>query len=108
VFRHFATKDDLLAAIVLDRIDHLDAIGQRLCESAGPGAALLGFPTVPAHQRQQRDLSSLREAGERAAEATRARARLYRTVHTLVDRARDHGTVRADLTRTHRIPPLCL
>jgi AcrR family transcriptional regulator len=107
VFRHFATKDDLLAAIVLDRIDALNAVGENLLEAADPGAALLEFLTVAAHQRQQRDLSFLQEAGELNAEVTRVRARMFQTVHTLVDRAREHGAVRADITGTDVILLMC-
>ena len=107
VFRHFATKDDLLAAIVLDRIDALNAVGERLLDAADPGAALLEFLTVAAHQRQQRDLSFLQEAGELNAEVTRVRAQMFHTVHTLVDRAREHGAVRADVTGTDVILLMC-
>jgi AcrR family transcriptional regulator len=43
VFRHFATKDDLISAIVLDRLNALNTVGERLLEAADPGAALLEF-----------------------------------------------------------------
>ena len=107
VFRHFATKDDLLAAIVLDRIDALNAVGERLLDAADPGAALLEFLTVAAHQRQQLDLSFLQEAGELNAEVTTVRAQLFHTVNMLVDRAREHGAVRADVTGTDVILLMC-
>jgi AcrR family transcriptional regulator len=107
VFRHFATKDDLIAAIVLDRIDALNAVGARLLEAADPGAALLEFLTVAAHQRQQRDLSFLQEAGELTAEVTRVRTQMFHTVHRLVDRAREHGAVRADVTGADIILLMC-
>src|SRR5882757_3094899 len=100
VFRHFATKDDLISAIVLDRVNVLNAVGERLLEAADPGAALLEFLTVAARQRQQRDLSFLQEAGELNAEVARSRAQMFRTVIMLVDRAREHGAVRADVTGT--------
>jgi AcrR family transcriptional regulator len=98
VFRHFATKDDLLAAIVLDRIDALSAAGEQLLNAADPGAALLEFLTVAAHQRQQRDLSFLQEASELNADVIRARDHMFHVVHKLVDRARECGAVRADVT----------
>ncbi|GAA2103401.1 TetR/AcrR family transcriptional regulator [Actinomadura alba] len=107
VFRHFATKDHLLAAIVLDRIDALNAVGERLLKAADPGAALLEFLTVAAHQRQQRDLSFLQDAGELPAEVTRARAQMFHTVHALVDRAREHGVVRVDVTGADVILLMC-
>ncbi len=107
VFRHFATKDDLLDAIVLDRIDALSTVGDQLVSAADPGAALLEFLTVAAHQRQQRDLSFLQEAGDLNADVIRAREQLFRTVHKLVDRAREHGAVRADVTGTDIILLMC-
>ncbi|MEV4758664.1 helix-turn-helix domain-containing protein [Micromonospora sp. NPDC049559] len=107
VFRHFATKDDLIAAIVLDRIDALNAVGEKLLEAADPGAALLEFLTVAAHQRQQRDLSFLQEAGGLTAEVTRVRDEMFQTVHRLVDRARAHGAVRADVTGSDILLLMC-
>jgi AcrR family transcriptional regulator len=107
VFRHFATKDDLLAAIVLDRIGALSAAGERLLQAADPGAALLEFLTVAAQQRQQLDLSVLQGAGELNPEVARVRAQMFQTVHALVERARQHGTVRADVTGTDVILLMC-
>ncbi|MCO6006910.1 TetR/AcrR family transcriptional regulator [Actinoallomurus purpureus] len=107
VFRHFATKDDLIAAIVLDRINALNAVGEQLLEAADPGTALLEFLTAAARQRQQRDLSFLQEAGELNAEVTQARTKMFRTIHTLLDRAREHGAVRADVTGTDIILLMC-
>lgn len=107
VFRHFATKNDLIAAIVLDRIDALNAIGEELLDAADPGAALLEFLTVAAHQRQQRDLSFLHESGELPTEVIRAREKMSDNVHRLVDRARRHGAVRADVTGADIILLMC-
>jgi AcrR family transcriptional regulator len=107
VFRHFATKDDLLAAIVFDRIDALNTVGERLLAAADPGAALLEFLSVAAHQRQQLDLSFLQEAGELNPEVTRVRAQMFQTVHALVERAREDGTVRADVTGADVILLMC-
>lgn len=107
VFRHFASKDDLIAAIVLDRVDALNTVGERLLDAADPGGALLEFLTAAAHQRQQRDLSFLQEAGELTAEVTRVRTRMFHIVHTLVDRAREHGAVRTDVTGADVILLMC-
>ncbi|GGR67044.1 TetR family transcriptional regulator [Micromonospora fulviviridis] len=107
LFRHFATKDDLLAAIVLDRIDALKTVGEQLLDAADPGAALLEFLTVAADQQRQRDLSFLQEAGELNADVTRAREQMFRSVHKLVDRAREHGAVRADITGADVILLMC-
>ncbi|MET7426729.1 helix-turn-helix domain-containing protein [Dactylosporangium sp. NPDC005555] len=107
VFRHFATKDDLIAAIVLDRVDELTTAGERLRGAADPGAALLEFLTVAAHQRQQRDLSFLHGAGDVDPAVTEARDRMYRTVDDLVARAREHGALRDDVTGTDVVLLMC-
>lgn len=107
VFRHFASKDELIAEIVLDRITELNAVGERLLAAADPGAALLEFLTVAARQRQQRDLSFLQEAGELRADVVDCRTRLYEIVAALVDRARAHGAVRDDVTGTDLVLLMC-
>jgi AcrR family transcriptional regulator len=107
VFRHFPTKDDLIAAIVLDRIQALSTIGERLLDSDDPGAALLEFLTAASHQRQQRDLSFLQEAGDNLPEVGKARTTMFQTIHALVDQARDHGAIRPDITGTDVILLMC-
>jgi AcrR family transcriptional regulator len=107
VFRHFATKDELLAAIVLDRIEALTTLGEKLLGATDPGDALLQFLPAAARQRQQNDLSFLAGAGELNAEVTRARDRMHRTIHELVDRAREHRAIRADITGTDVILLMC-
>lgn len=89
------SKDDLLATIVLGRIDKLNAVGEQLLDAADPWAALLEFLTVAADRQQQRDLSFLQEAGDLNADVTRAREQMFRTVHKLVDRARENGAAAA-------------
>ncbi|OIK02895.1 TetR/AcrR family transcriptional regulator [Streptomyces monashensis] len=107
VFRHFPTKDDLIAAIVLDRIQALTAIGERLLDSDDSGAALLEFLATAAHQRQQRDLSFLQEAGDTRPEVGNARTAMFQTIDTLVDRARADGAIRPDVTGTDVILLMC-
>ncbi|HEX5117390.1 MAG TPA: helix-turn-helix domain-containing protein [Pseudonocardiaceae bacterium] len=107
VFRHFATKDDLIAAILLDRMNALNAFGERLVDAPDPAAGLWEFLVAAGEQRQQRDLSFLQDAGEPNAEVTAARTRMFRTIDTLVDRARQHGVVRADITGTDIVLLMC-
>lgn len=107
VFRHFPTKDDLIAAIVLDRIQALAALGERLLHSNDPGAALLEFLAAAAHQRQQRDLSFLQEAGDTHPEVGNARTAMFQTIDTLVDRARADGAIRPDVTGADVILLMC-
>ncbi|MFD7655997.1 TetR/AcrR family transcriptional regulator [Actinosynnema sp. NPDC059797] len=107
VFRHFPTKDDLVAAVVLDRITLLSAAGERLIDAADPGGALLEFLTVAARLRQRLDLSFLQGADKLGEEASRAQAHLFEVVHALVDRARDHGAVRPDITGPDVVLLMC-
>lgn len=107
VFRHFATKDDLIAAIVTDRINVLNEVGESLLDAADPGAALLEFLTFAAQQRQERDLSFLHETGQLTAAISTVQTQMFRTIHALVDRAREHGAVRADVTGADVILLMC-
>jgi AcrR family transcriptional regulator len=107
VFRHFPTKDDLIAAIVLDRVELLAGLGERLLSAEDAGVALLEFLTAAAHQRQQRDLSFLHGSGDASPAVAEARTRMFRTVEALVDRARAHGAVRDDVTGADVILLMC-
>lgn len=106
VFRHFPTKDDLVAAIVLDRIAGLTAEGERLRTAQDAGVALLEFLTIAAGQRERLDLSFLQ--GDLGVEVTRAQARMTSVIHALVDRAREQGAVRADVTGTDVVLLMCV
>src|SRR3982074_532151 len=46
VFRHFATKEDLIAVIMGEMIDSLVTVGLGLSDAADPAAALLQFMTT--------------------------------------------------------------
>lgn len=98
VFRHFATKDELIAAILIDRMAALSDLGEALREADDAGAALREFLTAAAMQRQERDLSFLAAASEAMPDVDRARGRMMTAIDRLVVRAREHGAVRADVT----------
>ncbi|BCJ33826.1 TetR family transcriptional regulator [Actinocatenispora thailandica] len=107
VFRHFANKEALIAAILIDRMDELNTVGERLGDADDPGAALHEFLTVAAQQRQERDLSFLAAASESIPEVTRVRNRMFVNLDRLVDRARTAGAVRADVTTTDVFLLMC-
>jgi AcrR family transcriptional regulator len=107
VFRHFATKEDLIAAIVLDRVEVLIQAGHELQAAEDPGDALLEFMTIASEQRQERDLSFLQGVNDGNAEVSRVQLRLQQTIDTLVDRARAQGTVRDDITGTDLFLLMC-
>jgi AcrR family transcriptional regulator len=107
VFRHFATKEELIAAIVSGHFAALTAVGRELMDSTDPGAALLEFLTVAAEEMQQHDLTFLQEISEGDAAVTELRNELHATVGSLVDRARAAGAVRPDVTGTDVFVLIC-
>jgi AcrR family transcriptional regulator len=110
-FRHFATKDDLVAAIVTADLLELNAVGQQLLaapDAVTPsgGGALLDFLSA-AGQRQQRDVSFLMRANPANADVAASRAQLFETVSALVRRAQGSGIVRSDVTGVDVILLMC-
>ncbi len=98
VFRHFATKEDLIASIVAANIATLITVARRLADASDPGAALLEFLTVAADERQQHDLTFLQQASQGDPRVTAARDELLACIGVLVDRARTSGAIRPDIT----------
>ncbi|MFC3743821.1 TetR/AcrR family transcriptional regulator [Paractinoplanes deccanensis] len=107
VFRHFPTKEDLLAAVVLDRIEDLAALAARLANADDAGAALLEFMDEAAGRQQQLDLSFLRESGEVNERLAGARERLFAAIIALVERAQAAGAVRGDISGMDVILLMC-
>lgn len=106
VFRHFPTKDDLVAAIVLDRVTRLTALATELSTAADAGAALLEFMRFAARQRHQLDLSFL--SGDLGADVSSAQERMTQAITALVDRARVEGALRPDVTGTDVMLLMCV
>lgn len=107
VFRHFASKEDLVAAIVCNHFDELTVVAGRLLDSPDPGAALLEFMIVAVEGLQQHDLAFLHMSTEGDSTVAEMRSRLHASVDLLVDRARTASAVRDDLTGTDVLLLLC-
>ncbi|PQP43606.1 TetR/AcrR family transcriptional regulator [Mycolicibacterium austroafricanum] len=107
VFRHFPTKEDLIAAIVSEHIAVLAAAARRLADSPDPGAALLEFLTIAADRRQRHDLTFLQSASDGDPRVTEVRDALHANLETLVDRARTSGAIRADITEADVFLMMC-
>jgi AcrR family transcriptional regulator len=100
VFRHFATKDDLIAAIMGEMLDSLAATGAGLSAAADPAAALLEFMTAGT-ELLARDRAFCEVVGRPSLQQPAVRAgidRLCEVVETLTERARREGAIRPDIT----------
>ncbi|KOG60213.1 hypothetical protein ADK77_36445 [Streptomyces antibioticus] len=100
VFRHFSTKEDLLASIVSENQNTLVTIGERLAQTAAPAEALLEFMAA-AIELQIRDRAFCQVAHGEARNHPDVRnglAALDAITTTLTDRARAHGAIRQDIT----------
>lgn len=107
VFRHFATKEDLIGAIIGEHLAALATVARALVDAQDPGAALLEFLVVAADKQQQRDLAFLQSVIGNDPMVTRLREQLYLALEQLVDRARRSGDVRSDITATDVWVLLC-
>ena len=107
VFRHFATKEELVAVVVGGHFASLSAVAGELRESADPTGALLEFLTVAAEQLQHQDLVFLQEVTEGDPRVTECRNQLHAGTNALVDRAQEAGGIRSDVTGSDILLILC-
>lgn len=98
LFRHFPTKEDLLKAVFVGRMQRLARSAEALADAADPGAALFHFFTTVVDQAATKNalVDALTESGLAITEAA-APAGLRDALSTLLRRAQDAGTVRPDL-----------
>lgn len=106
-FRHFATKDELITAIVEPHFVDLIATGERLLDATDAGAALLEFLTEAAAQRQRGDVAFLMRASNAPARVAQLRDQFFAAIDRLVQRACATGAIRADITATDVILLMC-
>lgn len=98
VFRHFASKEHLIAAIVADHIRALVAAAREQRDAADPGEGLLAFLTVAADRRRQRDITALLAISAADDTVARIRDELLAEIAYLVERAQSSGDLRTDVT----------
>lgn len=92
VFRHFATKEDLIAAIVGDLIDDLVEAAESRHDAVDPTAALREFMTYGvARLVDNQALCDVAGGSVRHLDVEAGVARLADAVHVLVGRARVRG-----------------
>jgi AcrR family transcriptional regulator len=100
LFRNFPTKEDLIAAIVVERVREAIAIGTELLSREDAGEALFGFLDDLAG-RQELDRALFEAVGDEwlSNEAIRdAHTRILGLLGELLHRAQDQGTIRADVS----------
>lgn len=102
VFRHFASKDDLLAAIMLQMLDRLIGAAERLLE-ADDAAAALGEFMAAGIEELAADRAFCEVIGRPSLQHSGVRTaigHLCDAAEALTARAREQGTVRSDITGT--------
>ncbi|MEV4803219.1 helix-turn-helix domain-containing protein [Nonomuraea sp. NPDC049421] len=102
VFRHFPTKEDLLAAIMLDLLDELIGTATGLLADDDPVRALRAFMTagVEAFVRDRAFCDVIGRPSLQSQEVRDAIHRLCEAAERLTARARERGAVRPDVTGT--------
>ncbi|MFJ8726090.1 TetR/AcrR family transcriptional regulator [Streptomyces sp. NPDC093269] len=100
VFRHFPTKDDLLAVIVTEKLYALAATGERLTEAEDPAHTLHEFMSAAIElQMQDRAFCEVvHGVAPDHPEVRNSQETLSTVTDALTDRARRHGAVRQDIT----------
>jgi AcrR family transcriptional regulator len=100
LYRHFATKEELIDAVLDDAFDEILALAREAGSADDAWAGLTGFfeglLELHAQNRGVKDIVALRQHGGRRAEAMRARLRPL--LARLVERAHEQGSLRADFT----------
>ncbi|SDI59366.1 TetR/AcrR family transcriptional regulator [Nonomuraea jiangxiensis] len=102
VFRHFSSKEELLAAIMLGMLDELMDTATELLTADDPGLALREFMAAGV-QLLVRDRAFCEVVGRPSLQNPQVRAaidRLCDAGEALTARARERGVVRPDLTGT--------
>ncbi|MBB5873572.1 AcrR family transcriptional regulator [Allocatelliglobosispora scoriae] len=100
VFRHFPTKEALLEAVYVGRLERFAAEAEELTSSVDPVAALLGFFTRTVQQAATKNAlaEALSAAGVSTEHANSTAGTALRTaLTTLLDRAQRAGGVRSDI-----------
>jgi AcrR family transcriptional regulator len=100
LFRHFPTKQDLIAAIVIDRMREATAYARTLLDAPDPGEALFGFLEEIVGPKQLDSRALFDAIGDTflANEDIRAaHAEIVAGIEDLLTRAKDAGAVRCDV-----------
>jgi len=100
LFRNFASKEHLIAAIVVERMRESVARGRRLLDAADPGEALFALidQSVGLMQTDRALFDALADTWLANDEIRAAHAELMGVLDVLVQRAQEAGAVRRDVS----------
>ena len=99
-FRHFPTKEALIAAVVGDTLNGLAARGRELADAEDPAAALFEFMCAAIQlQVDDRAFCEVVAGASQGNEQIQAAVReLHEIVQHLTQRAQAHGLIRSDIS----------
>jgi AcrR family transcriptional regulator len=99
LFRNFPTKQDLIAAIVIERMKEANVYARTLLDAPDPGDALFGFlEEIVGRQQLDRSLfESVADAFLANEEIRAAHAEIVGGLEELLTRAKNAGAVRSDV-----------
>jgi AcrR family transcriptional regulator len=102
LFRNFASKEDLIAAIIVDGIGDVVARGEELLDAPDPTAALFEFLNeMVGRQQLNRDVAEALDESWLARDDIRAaHEQIVGVLEALLSRAQQRGGVRADVGAT--------
>jgi AcrR family transcriptional regulator len=102
LYRHFPTKEALLEAIIIDRVEQLAAEATALADAEDPGAAFFDFFGTMVQKvvlnKAVGEVLSTELGRDLATLSTTAKDLLRQAQDHLLKRAQEAGAVRADLT----------
>ncbi|GHB31472.1 TetR family transcriptional regulator [Streptomyces xanthochromogenes] len=109
VYRHFATPEALLEAVAAPCLEALTACGRQALADSDPWRALEGFlfRTVEAQVTDASLAPVVAATSDALTHTTELKRDLASTGTALLDRARDAGAVRSDLTAADLVPLMC-
>jgi AcrR family transcriptional regulator len=99
LFRNFPTKQDLIAAIVIDRMNEATEYGRTLLDAGDPGEALFGYlEQIVGRQQLDRCLfEAVADTFLANQEIRAAHAEIVAGLEELLARAKQAGVVRGDI-----------
>ncbi len=107
VFRHFATREDLVAAVVGGHLTHLLDFARQRLHAPEPGPALWEFLARAGETLHQQDLAFLQATSENDLEVAAIADEVRAGANALVDRARAAGVIRTDVTGVDLLLLVC-